>query len=300
MEDQADVDRHTERRSLPIPTVPAWVQTLVAADSSLCLIEERVDAALHMDLSTFQQHVAEAYRSIFRKLTVRAACHAVRFWAFVPGIHDQYSPVVNRYMAFNSARHSAYAEHLGAGSLLGQSTPTASAVGITGAQLLLYCLASETPGIPVENPRQTPAYKYSRRYGPLPPCFSRATRLPRSAAQPYLLVGGTASITGEDSRHQGCLDEQFFETCCNLAHLVSAAADRVVPESAPFEQLLPMLGAFRDVRVYHPDESHRSRLEQLTASVFLPRTRVEFVQATVCRAELLLEIEGFALPRSLV
>ena len=27
----------------------------------------------------------------------------------------------------------------------------------------------------MENPRQTPSYRYSERYGPSPPCFARAT-----------------------------------------------------------------------------------------------------------------------------
>ena len=35
---------------------------------------------------------------------------------------------------------------------------------------------NSAPGVAIENPRQTPSYHYSRRYGPRPPCFARATR----------------------------------------------------------------------------------------------------------------------------
>ncbi len=98
---------------------------------------------------------------------------------------------------------------------------TASAVGIKGSDLSIHCLALEEPGTPVENPRQTPAWQYSARYGPLPPCFSRAT-IVDLAGRRTLLIGGTASVVGEDSRHAGQFDAQVEETLLNLEALIRA------------------------------------------------------------------------------
>ena len=129
---------------------------------------------------------------------------------------------LDRYMVFNAGRHDAYSDQCGA---LG----TASAVGIKGSDLSIHCLALEEPGTPVENPRQTPAWQYSARYGPLPPCFSRAT-IVDLAGRRTLLIGGTASVVGEDSRHAGEFDAQVEETLLNLEALIRTAdGNRVTP-----------------------------------------------------------------------
>ncbi len=105
-----------------------------------------------------------------------------------------------------------------------ESLPTASAVGVREGPLVIHALGLEAPGRPLENPRQVPAYSYSRRYGPLPPCFARATlvQVPREE-RPWLLVGGTASILGEDSIHVRDPRRQAVETFENLARLVESA-----------------------------------------------------------------------------
>jgi enamine deaminase RidA (YjgF/YER057c/UK114 family) len=148
------------------------------------------------------------------------------------------------------------------------------------------------PGRPVENPRQVPAYSYSTRYGPLPPCFARATVVPDpgSACDARLLVGGTASIVGEDSRHDSDAARQAIETFANLAHLLAAATGRPaggVDEQGP-------LDAFTDVRVYVVRVEDAARVRELVRSRFSPDARVEFAQADLCRRELLVEIEGLA------
>ena len=71
---------------------------------------------------------------------------------------------------------------------------------------------------PLENPRQVPAYRYSRRYGLRPPCFARATKF-----ESTLFIGGTASIIGEDSRHAAAIVAQTEETLSNLRALIAAA-----------------------------------------------------------------------------
>jgi hypothetical protein len=48
----------------------------------------RFDGARTMDILTFQQRVVEAYQTVLEEMMVAAPTHMVRFWAFLPGIHD--------------------------------------------------------------------------------------------------------------------------------------------------------------------------------------------------------------------
>ena len=186
---------------------------------------------------------------------------------------------LDRYMVFNAGRHDAYSEQHGA---LG----TASAVGIKGSDLSIHCLALEEPGTPVENPRQTPAWQYSARYGPLPPCFSRAT-IVELAGRRTLLIGGTASVVGEDSRHAGQFDAQVEETLLNLEALVRTADGNHRDARAPLHRLV-------DLRVYVTSAAQAERVRELLVNR-CPRARtIAVALAQVCRRELLVEIEGVA------
>ena len=174
------------------------------------------------------------------------------------------------------------------------SVATASAVGFGEERLVLHCLAGTEPGAPLENPRQVPAYNYSRRYGPLPPCFARATRIADGGGQGQrLLVGGTASIRGEDSLHVGDLAGQVKETLGNLASLVSYACGGGTG-TAREPELEAWLPRFRELRIYRPRRAEADRILDLVVPGFRGVSRVELLEAELCRAELLVEVEGVA------
>jgi chorismate lyase/3-hydroxybenzoate synthase len=278
--------------SLP-PGLPAWI-----ADQGIHLraVTTHFDGARGMDILTFQQRVVEAYRTVIAQLESTSPSHPVRFWAFVPGIHDDLGAGLDRYMAFNAGRYGAFSTRFGPETASGRSVPTASAVGVAGDQFVLYGLAADEPGLPIENPRQVPAYRYSRRFGPMPPCFSRATLLARPTHEPVLIVGGTASITGEESQHVGDLHRQANETFRNLASVVASAAGAKFPEGTPSSALAPLLATFRDIRVYHPRAEDGPAIAALVRANFSSSCRVEVLQASLCRPELLIEIEGVAAP----
>jgi chorismate lyase/3-hydroxybenzoate synthase len=249
-----------------------------------------------MDILTFQQRVVEAYQAVFERLQGRTARYAVRFWAFVPGIHDDLGAGLDRYMVFNAGRYGAYSAHFGSPTSFGRSVPTASAVGVPGDALTLHCLAADETGLPVENPRQIPAYRYSRRFGPMPPCFARATLLRGQTEGPLLLVGGTASIIGEESRHVGHLEEQAKETFRNLASVVASAAGCPPSADTPRDDLVPLLAAFRELRVYHTRPEDREAILRFVEGSFPSLGRLELLRASLCRPELFIEIEGLARP----
>jgi enamine deaminase RidA (YjgF/YER057c/UK114 family) len=186
-------------------------------------------------------------------------------------------------MVFNAGRFKALCDWFGGSDQLAARVATASGVGHRGRDLVVHCLAGAERGVAVENPRQIPAFRYSKRYGPLPPCFARATvvrnLLPTG---PAVLVGGTASICGERSMHQEALAGQIRETLANLGSLVTAAGVSGDP-----------LAAFTHVRLYHPRAQDAAAIESAAAE-FTSVDRVQLIQADLCRSELLVEIEGVA------
>ena len=156
-------------------------------------------------------------------------------------------------------------------------------MGYPGRELVVWALGSSSPGRPVCNPRQTAAFRYSARYGPRPPCFARATvaALPKGDR---LLIGGTASVRGEDSVHAGSLESQVDETFANLSALL-APGDKELPQSE-----------LCCARVYYARANDSSRLAALIQDRVGPGIALEFVRADICCAELLVEIEGLARP----
>jgi chorismate lyase/3-hydroxybenzoate synthase len=225
----------------------------------------------------------------------------VRFWNFIPGIHDPCTSALvdgststlSRYMVFNAGRFDAIerwrAAWAAAGSPLGGGIGAATGVGYRGSDVVVHCLAVKRPGRAVENPRQVPAYRYSRLYGPLPPCFARGTVL-ETPGGAVLLIGGTASVRGEESVHQSsagtsvdCLVAQVEETLKNLASLIETG----LGGDAALRRL-------HDARVYFTDPGDRPVLESLLRGAFAPDARVEFIRADICRPELRVEIEGVA------
>jgi hypothetical protein len=108
---------------------------------------------------------------------------------------------------------------------------------------------------------------------------------------PTILVGGTASIRGEDSLFPASLQLQLAETLTNLASVVEAAHETDGAARMAREQ---WLRKYRDVRVYFPRPADGEGLEAAARQAFGPQCRVEMCRADLCRAELLVEIEGVA------
>lgn len=279
--------RETWRTS---PRPPAWVAPHLGTDSSLHHATFDVPAA--MAPGAFQEAVSSAYRQLFAAVDALGGARPVRFWSFIPGIHDALGDDLDRYMVFNAGRHAVFAEHYGAVDFARGAIPTASAVGIDGPAFHVFCLAAEAATDAIENPRQIPAYRYSRRFGPRPPSFARATRLVRLPAAPALLVGGTASIRGEESRNIDDLTRQLDETLLNLAAVVAAAEGRDVPDSPA--RVRRCLSRYDGLRAYYLHEHQHDTIAAAVAAAVRADCVVELVPATMCRPELLVEIEGVA------
>lgn len=295
VESQVAVDVVDVRPLPPLlaPEPPAWAARLADAHPDRWLhVHDAVADVDTLDAEALETAVTAAYQRLARRLH-EAARHPVRFWNFLPGIHEEMAGGLDRYMVFNAGRFAAFQQWFGAAAAFDRRVPTASAVGIDAAHgrtLVIHALAAVEAGAPIENPRQIPAYSYSRRYGPLPPCFARATRVDAGDRRTWLLIGGTASIVGEDSQHERDARRQTLETLDNLARLVSHA--RQVSGAEP---LADPLDGLTDLRVYVVRDTDAAVVRELLAARLPAAARVELARADLCRRELLVEIEGVAI-----
>lgn len=226
-----------------------------------------------------------AYRALFAAL--HEAGHPVlqRVWNFVPRINEEQGGL-ERYRQFNIGRQRAFLE---AGQAAFEGAPAACALGSRGGPLSIRFLAGKRAALALENPRQVPAWRYSTQFGPRSPSFSRAVLAEAGGGRVELLISGTASIVGEASRHPGDVRAQLAETLANLQAVIEAARQRCTARFA-LEQL--------DCTVYlrYPAdlEPVRAGLVAALGADSHAAAAAVYVQADICRSELLLEIEAHA------
>jgi chorismate lyase/3-hydroxybenzoate synthase len=255
----------------------------ILAAGHLLLASTIVEGAARLGTDAFREAVAGAYAAVGATLAANGVA-AIRMWNYVPDPNALVAAGLDRYMVFNAGRRQGFDAWTHAP--VHQPPPTASAIGVSGDDLWIHCLASSVPGRAVENPRQKPAWRYSARYGPVAPAFSRAT-LAEVAGRQRLLIGGTASIVGEDTAHTDDLRAQLEETLRNLAALVSCAGLQTEAQSRS-------LARITDVRAYVRRQQHAAPVHDELRLRSMGRTGLEIALAPLCRRELLVEIEGVA------
>jgi chorismate lyase/3-hydroxybenzoate synthase len=220
-----------------------------------------------------------AYQAIFELLEARGFGAVLRFWNYFPAINQECHDI-ERYRQFNIGRQDAFLAH---GRTVIGNVPAACALGTASGGLHVAFLATRANVIGIENPRQMSAYQYPSQYGPRSPTFSRAG-LVRLGGRDMLFISGTASIVGHQTLHGGDVAAQTRECLHNIAAIV-AEANRLAPDADfRLDQL-----AYK-VYVRHPADFTTVR-DAMAQSIGVPVTTI-FLQADVCRADLLVEIEA--------
>jgi hypothetical protein len=269
-----------------------------ARAEELVLATVVVHDAVSLSAADFRAATGAAYQELLDAVGPNSS--PVRLWNYIPGILAPLGSHPHRYMAFNAGRHDAYERRYGSRQSFPEMLATATGIGHEGTDLVIHAIAAACPGIALENPRQVPAYLYSRRYGPLPPCFARATLLARPGQDTryWVLVGGTSSVFGEDSAHHGDLASQARETLHNLEALLGRSLEigAQIARAAPprSQEGSASLARFRQVRVYFPSRVDRAEVAAMVEPRFPQLDSLDYVVADLCRPELLIEIEGLA------
>jgi enamine deaminase RidA (YjgF/YER057c/UK114 family) len=239
----------------------------------------------HGDLSSLHTATSEAYREIFATLDELAYPHLLRVWNYLPRINvDTHG--MERYRQFNSARRSAL---VASGRDVAGNVPAACALGsVNGSPLVIYFLASRKAPTVIENPRQVSAYEYPPQYGPKP-VFSRASVL-REASGSILFISGTASIVGHQTVHAGDVAAQTRETLVNIEALLGEA-NRV--SGAPRFGLETLA-----YKVYVRNSADLPLIQSQLHATLGREAQVVYLQADICRQDLLVEIEAIGRERA--
>ncbi|HEX5755526.1 MAG TPA: pteridine-dependent deoxygenase, partial [Arenimonas sp.] len=220
-----------------------------------------------------------AYERLLTAVRPSAHPYLLRIWNYFARINDGEGDA-ERYRRFCVGRAAAV------DARFNDPPPAATAIGGEGQpeRLLVVALCARAPAIALENPRQTPAWRYPRDYGPVSPGFSRGALLDADTSQPRLLASGTASIVGHVSQHVGDSAAQLRESLANLDALLAEGTAR---GGHRFE-----LGACESLRVYLRHADDLPRLRPILDDSGIPAERVLWLRGDICRRELDVELEG--------
>ncbi|MEO7208407.1 MAG: hypothetical protein ABI356_12965 [Steroidobacteraceae bacterium] len=245
---------------------------------SLNIAERAADA--HNGAGALQRATEIAYQEIFAVLNETEHRHLLRIWNYLPEINAQ-AGGDERYRHFNSARQMAFRK---SGRATMGTAPAACALGSpAGSPLSIYFLAARRPPKMIENPRQTSAYHYPPKFGRHSPIFSRAC-IGGESGGGRLFVSGTASIVGHETLHRGDVVAQTRETVVNIAALLEEA-NRIVGSSHYCLNGLKL-------KVYVRKPSDLPAIEATLSELLKPAASIVYLQADVCREDLLVEIEA--------
>ncbi|MGO9601612.1 MAG: Rid family hydrolase [Isosphaeraceae bacterium] len=224
----------------------------------------------------------------------------VRTWLYLGGIVAD-DRQVQRYKELNRARSDFYKVISFLPDMLpeahGPVYPASTGIGTEGRELVAGAIAltaegHEVTAVPLENPRQTPAYDYARSYSPRSPRFSRGMAL-SFGSESMIIISGTASITNSESRHLGDVVRQTHEAFDNIEALIA--------EENLARHGLPGLGTTLDglvrARVYLKRREDFPLVEWVCARR-IGQVPTVYTVADVCRPELLVEIEATAFSRT--
>lgn len=223
-----------------------------------------------------------AYREIFALMDDLGYPHVLRFWNYIARINE-HTHGVERYRQFNAGRQDGFLQ--ADRQITGNLVPAASALGSADGPLTVCFIATKsTAPIPIENPRQVSAYDYPPDYGVRRPTFSRAG-LVRLQGTSLFLLSGTASIVGHASMHHEDVQAQTREIISNIRAVLEEANHTLDEGRFSLNDL--------DYKVYVRHPEHVSLIDtelrkEISSSIF-------YLQADICRSELLLEIEAAGL-----
>jgi enamine deaminase RidA (YjgF/YER057c/UK114 family) len=222
-----------------------------------------------------------AYEQIFSLLQAQGFEHLWRVWNYLPDIHADECDL-ERYRQFNIGRHQAFAAY----DKSVDNSPAASALGVMGSLFSVAFIAGRAASRRIENPRQVSAFAYPVEYGPRSPTFTRAATVIDGGYE-ALFISGTASIVGHETLHRDDVAAQTKETIANLAALLREANAQTRTPLYTLQNLV--------YRVYIRHADDFARVKQTLHAMIGSSMRATYLQAEICRRDLLVEIEAFAI-----
>lgn len=230
------------------------------------------------DPHALEKLTAEGYSELLEFLKESGFHEIWRLWNHFSDINSD-SSGLERYRRFNIGRQLAFdrAEGLVKGRM-----PAASAVGVRSGPLTIAFFAGKSSPKLVENPAQVSAYDYPSIYGPQSPSFSRGAVV-NLGSNDLLLISGTASIKGHETVNIGDPYEQTLTALHNIQLVVEAAKSH-------YEYCIDLPGMY--YRVYVRNPTDLTEVQRAVAHFLGHKVQIHYVQADICRRDLLVEIEA--------
>ncbi|MDR1053094.1 MAG: hypothetical protein LBL39_02870 [Planctomycetaceae bacterium] len=171
--------------------------------------------------------------------------------------------------------------------------PASTGIGADDVDVVMAGVAVDTSRgdfivVPLENPNQTSAFSYGENYSPQSPKFARGMAV-TMGNWCQIFVSGTASITDSESRFSGNPELQTEQTLDNIAALIDGS-NLARHGINGFDSGMDKLECAR-VYVKNPDDF---AVIDTVCKKRLGNVPTLYTIADVCRPELLVEIEGFA------
>ena len=213
-----------------------------------------------------------AYSELLRVSKESGYDHLIRFWNYLPAINSGKGDD-EIYKIFCTGRLNAFRSE----TVNDLAFPSASAVGHLTNGMAICAIVSKHEGTHFSNSLQVEAYEYPRQYGCSSPSFARATSASIDAKDIFF-ISGTASILGHETVFKDDLLGQLNTTRSNIGHLLEKAGK-----------------TFDDIKTIKVFVRHQKDLVVIKEKLVIdyPNADALYVQADICRDDLLVEIECF-------
>ena len=221
-----------------------------------------------------------AYNLIFKTIKESKCPYISRVWNHIPNVNE-YADGMERYIKFCHGRSESFQKY-------GNIYPAATGIGCHGDSICIYMI-STTKNINtyIENPNQTPAYKYPPKYGIKPPSFSRAAYTDNCSGKGILYISGTASIIGHETVHTDDIVKQCETTIDNIRVLISNT--NLNSYGIKNSYILENVDCIKE---YIRNDEDFETVRDICCKAFLPDKSIAYLKADICRNDLLVEIEG--------
>lgn len=220
----------------------------------------------------------EAYSELLGFLRDSGFHDIWRLWNHFSDINSE-SSGLERYRQFNIGRQVAFDQ---AETLMKGRMPAASAVGVRSGPITIAFLAGKSPPTLIENAAQVSAYEYPEMYGPQSPSFSRGA-IVNLGPFDLVLVSGTASIKGHETVNLG---DPYGQTITALHNI------QIVIETAERQCGIDIDLSRMYYRAYVRNAEDFIEVQRAVTHCLGHQIQVHYVQADICRRDLLVEIEA--------
>lgn len=222
----------------------------------------------------------------------------IRQWNYIEQITetlDEHDMPSQHYQIFNDVRSKYYQL-----SNFKNGFPAATGIGMDYGGIIIDAIAArfeeENAIVAVKSPVQLDAYTYSKEvlaqnnamcdFCRTTPKFERAKILAPSGKK-WILISGTAAISGQASDDQFSAEHQTQLTIQNILQLIS------VENIAKYGISSDKRASIQSLRVYVKYKKDIAEVKAVCMKYF-PEIPIIYVVADICRPELLVEIEGLA------